>query len=314
MKPFALALIAGSLIASHALAGDFGARTLAPSLAPSLRPPSTSTQLRPSISRPSLLSEYGVPSTTGSSLPSQQPTTTYSPPSSASRTARWEAPLDSAYAPTARDDSAYPRAAAGVDDALDYRARASARVNEDLGLQPGSRVDGVGLLPRVRVEGDPLPPGSPVDGAGLLPRLRVDELQHAGMATGRRARLGAPGRGPRPAAEIGPAHDEDGQGARSRADYKGRERSPREPTGQGQGMAKGKGRQAGLLGTCGPDVHLGSPSLGGRSCAGPRFRGRDRLGLYAQRGEDGGHDGPDLGRRLLKGETAPGAFKTSAGR
>lgn len=175
MKPFALALIAGSLIASHALAGDFGARTLAPSLAPSLRPPSTSTQLRPSISRPSLLSEYGVPSTTGSSLPSQQPTTTYSPPSSASRTARWEAPLDSAYAPTARDDSAYPRAAAGVDDALDYRARASARVNEDLGLQPGSRVDGVGLLPRVRVEGDPLPPGSPVDGAGLLPRLRVDD-------------------------------------------------------------------------------------------------------------------------------------------
>jgi hypothetical protein len=125
-----------------------------------------------------LMSGLGVPGPTGTVLPSQQPGATGSAAWSPNRRVLPEAPLDSAYAlPAPGEGVVSPTGTGGADAAskadLDARARASARVDEDLGLPLGSKVDDAGLLPRLREDG--LPPGSGVDGAGLQPRLRSDD-------------------------------------------------------------------------------------------------------------------------------------------
>ena len=111
---------------------------------------------------------------TGVALRRQQPTTTYSPPSSASRTAgggrRSTARTRRRRATTVRTRR---RPQASTTPLI--TARGSAPVNEDLDLQPGSRVDGVGLLRECR-RGRRSPASGIARGRRRsLPRLRADE-------------------------------------------------------------------------------------------------------------------------------------------
>jgi len=134
MTMLAVALIAGTLCGGETEAGDLGGL--------GLRQPLGSGQLRPSISRPSMMQDLGVPS---APPPAAQPQPQYgfSPPAGGAPPAPWGGTSPSA---TGTDGGFGPPGAASAGAGMDSGAAA----RRAMGLDPG-RGDGAAT---------PLPPGA----------------------------------------------------------------------------------------------------------------------------------------------------------